>query len=114
MWDHRRSIVVVFAVAILSMSLWRWWNRPPAVTHDNLQYLSLLMTAISSRSADRLEKVDSAVKSRRLSGNMPEAEFQHFQGVIAVARDGDWDVAYQKCFEFAEAQMSRRRSPPAD
>jgi hypothetical protein len=92
----------------------RWWSRPPAVEFDNLKYIQLLSTAISSRNSEWVEKVELAVDERRSAQQMSDAEHAHFEGLIAHARGGNWELADRECFAFAEAQLSRRRSRTAD
>lgn len=106
--------LTVAASALLAVFLvYRWWHQPPAVEFDNLRYIQLLWTAVSSRNEDWLNGVDKAVQQRRESGEMSDSELSHFQKVIATARSGDWDAAGRQCFAFAEAQQNRRRSKPA-
>lgn len=102
------------AAALLALILvYRWWHRPPVVEFDNLRYIQLLWTAVSSRNEDWLNGVDSAVQQRRDAGEMSDRELSHFQQIITLARSGDWDAASRQCFAFAEAQQNRHRSHPA-
>lgn len=86
------------------------WTRPPAVEFQNLKYIQLLTTAISSRRIDMVDKVETAVQQRFDAGEMSEQELNHFQNLFGLARDGQWENADRRCFEFAEAQLSRSRA----
>lgn len=92
----------------------RWWVRPPAVEYDNLKYIQLLSTAISSRNQEWLAKVEQVVEERHRDDQMSPAEHEHFKGLISLAWAGDWEQADRDCFALAEAQLSRRRSKPAE
>lgn len=87
-----------------------WWDRPPTVEYDNLKYIQLMSTAISSRNKDWLDRVELAVRKRHESAEMSEKELKQFLSVIKTAAAGDWKTADRQCFSFAEAQLSRRRS----
>lgn len=90
-----------------------WWITPPAVEFDNLRYIQLLRTAVSSRNSEWLNKVASAVDQRLADGAMSPSEHAHFGKLIAQARSGAWEAADKECFRFEEAQLNRRRSKPA-
>jgi hypothetical protein len=104
-------------LAILAggMLLWQvigWWNRAPAVEYDNLKYIQLLSTAVSSRKPEMVDKVAAAVRQRHAGSQMSDGELAHFEAIIATARSGQWDEADRAAYDFAAAQLSRKRSPP--
>jgi hypothetical protein len=78
-----------------------------------LTLISSLRTAISAKNPTWLEGVSKAVESRRNEAEMSEEEYEHFQSIIAEARSGRWEQAERDCFRFEEAQLNRRRPPPA-
>lgn len=90
----------------------QWWQYPPAVEYDNLQYIQLLRTAVSSKRSDWVEKVEGVVHDRFDSGELSERERAHFDQVIALADAKQWDAANRACFDFEAAQLNRRRSLP--
>ncbi|WP_437201005.1 hypothetical protein [Planctomicrobium sp. SH664] len=107
------GFLVLFMMAGAGWQLMKWWNRPTAVEFDNLKYIQLLTTALSSRSEKMVTQVEGAVKKRFDGHEMSEEEYAHFQKLIQMARDGQWKEADQQCFGFAEAQLNRSRSRPA-
>ena len=113
--ERRMAAIFVALVVLLGGGVWlvRWWTRPPAIEFDNLKYIQLLTTAVSSRNEDMVAKVSHAVEERHRSGKMSESELAHFRRIIALADGGDWQTADRECFTFAEAQLHRRRSRPA-
>jgi hypothetical protein len=86
-----------------------WWNRPPAVEHENLKYIQLLRTAVSAERADWVANVRVALDQRMAENAMSEAERGHFNKILALADARKWQEAHRMCFEFEEVQLSRRR-----
>ncbi|WP_437187096.1 hypothetical protein SH668x_000477 [Planctomicrobium sp. SH668] len=114
--DSRQRFLAIFlgiiVIVVSANQFSKWWFRPTAVEFDNLKYIQLLSTAISSRNPEMVSKVELAIKQRVESKQMSEKEFQHFEMLIGLTRQEKWDEAVKKCYEFAEAQLSRRRSQP--
>jgi predicted negative regulator of RcsB-dependent stress response len=116
-WLRRRGGLLV-AAGVLAVAVWQswgWWLRPPAVEFDNLKYIQLLSTAVSARNPEWLEKVRSAVDTRHSAGELSDRELAAFERILATAQAGEWQRAERDCYDFAKAQLSRRRSqPPGD
>lgn len=116
--DSLREIsLVAKALVVLTIVLglyWivQWWQYPPAVEFDNLKYIQLLRTAVSSKRSDWVEKVEGVVHHRFDSGQLTERERVYFDKVIALADAKQWDAANRACFQFEEAQLNRRRPLP--
>lgn len=112
--ERRMAAIFIAAIVLLGGGVWvfRWWARPPAIEFDNLKYIQLLTTAVSSRNEDQVSKVSFAVEERHRAGKMSETELGHFRRIIGLADSGDWTTADRECFTFAEAQLHRRRSLP--
>lgn len=89
--------------------LWQWWQIPPAVEFDNLKYIQLLRTAVSSERTDWLGKVKLAIDERCRSGEMSPQERSHFDQIIAMAETNNWKAAHEACFRFEVAQLNRHR-----
>jgi hypothetical protein len=102
----------VLAAGYFVWQLIGWWNRAPAVNYDNLRYIQLLSTAVSSRKPEMVDKVAAAVRHRHADSQMSDQELAHFEEILATVRDGKWEEADRETYDFAAAQLSRRRSPP--
>jgi hypothetical protein len=102
----------VLAAGVIVWQALGWWTKPPAVEFDNLRYIQLLTTAISSRKAEMVDKVASAVQKRHSQGAMSELELAHFEEILSTVRSGNWEQADREAYDFAAAQLSRRRSAP--
>lgn len=88
--------------------------KPPAVEFENLHLISSLRTACSAKNEQWLAGVEKAVNLRHEEGGMSDAERDHFAKLIVLAREGKWEEADRRCFDFEAAQQNRRRSRPAE
>ena len=111
-WSLVAKSLVALAVGLGLYWLVQWWQYPPAVEFDNLRYIQLLRTAVSSKRSDWVEKVEGIVHDRFDSGELSERERVHFDEVIALADAKQWDAANRACFDFEAAQLNRRRTKP--
>jgi hypothetical protein len=102
----------LLGAGFLVWQLAAWWTRPPAVEYDNLKYIQLLSTAVSSRKMEMVEKVAGAVRRRHADSQMSDPELAHFETIVTTAHAGQWEEADRQAYDFAAAQLSRRRSPP--
>lgn len=115
-WNQPQLIRIgIIGLLLLAATIWffLWWNRPPAVQHDNLRYIQLLRTAVSSRSADQLGKVEAVLEKRRSTGLLSESEHEHFLRIINRAEQGEWTDADVMTRDFEVAQLSRTRPSAA-
>lgn len=101
--------ILVAVTLLIAFVVWQWWPTPPMVDYDNLRYVQLLRTAISSRNAEYVQKVEQAVDQQVKAGQMTSVERQHFGKIIKIAGDGDWEQADRMSFDFEAAQLGRRR-----
>lgn len=106
-----RGVLAAFAGGACYM-LASWWSRPPAVEHENLKYIRLLRTAVSAERPDWVANVRVALDQRVAENAMSQAERSHFNRILALADARNWQEAHRMCFEFEEAQLSRRRQKP--
>jgi hypothetical protein len=103
--------LLVLCLGLVGYWFVSWWRYPPAVQYDNLRYIQLLRTAVSSERPDWVAKVKEAVELRVNEGAMTEPERLHFLRVIELAETKQWKAAHEVCFQFEEAQLDRRRQP---
>ena len=100
------------AAGVLIWQVIGWWTKAPAVEFDNLKFIQLLSTAVSSRKMEMVDKVAGAVRYRHQDSQMSNDELAHFEVILTTAREGRWEEADRQAFDFAAAQLSRKRSPP--
>lgn len=112
-----RGVLAVLAGLLAVAAVWQawvWWMRPAAVEFDNLKYIQLLTTAVSSRDSGMVDRVELAILDRRQQGNISDREIAEFNAIIELARGEEWETADRACYALAEAQLNRRRkSPPS-
>lgn len=110
---NRNAIAAVSGVILLVTGYWLYglWSRPPVVEHDNLRYIQLLRTAVSSKNPTWLAGVEKAINLRREENSLSPSEERHFRRILDQAKSGDWSNADKACFEFEQAQLNRRRAP---
>ncbi len=101
--------ILVAVMLLIAFLVLQWWRTPPMVDYDNLRFLQLLRTAVSSRNADYVQKVEQAVDQQVKAGQMTSAEREHFGKIIKIAEGGDWEQADRMSFDFEAAQLGRRR-----
>ncbi len=109
---HRlwKSLTAFLAVFAMSGWFFLWWlSRPPAVSLENLKYIQLLRTAVSSQSKEMLLRVEGAIEELASKQQVSDSEYQHFAKIISVAREGRWQQADRMAYAFEEAQLSRSR-----
>lgn len=115
--ERQREFLVGGLIVLLAggVFVYRWWQRPPVVQFENLKYIQLLSTAVSSRNEEWLAKVAQAVGERHAAGEMSSSEMASFQRIMDTAAAGEWERADRECFALAEGQLNRRRAkPPAE
>lgn len=113
-WRRRMWLIpTAIILGVVAFYAYWWWMRPPVVEHDNLKYIQLLWTAVSSRNEEWLKGVERAVLQRHHAGEMSDSELRHFESIIETAQTGDWESANRESFAFAEAQLGRRRQKPS-
>ena len=76
----------------------------PAAQPVNMEIISSLRTACSARNTDWLEANADKIEAQRAAGEMSDAEYKAFSGILAQARSGNWDDAEHACLAFQKAQ----------
>lgn len=110
-----RGVLAVLAGLLAVAAVWQawaWWMKPAAVEFDNLKYIQLLTTAVSSRDSGMVDRVELAILDRRQQGKISDREIAEFDAIIQLAREDRWETADRACYALAEAQLNRRRKTP--
>ncbi len=81
----------------------------PQVQPHNLELTVKLRTAVSAQNEEWLAMNESLVEEQRRAGAMSDEEYEAFQEIIALARDGRWEDAETRCVRLQAAQ-----SPPPE
>jgi hypothetical protein len=91
-------------VATLAISFGAGCNRPPQVTGENRRIIVSLVTAVSARNSDWLEKNAELIEKERAAGKLSDAEYQSFSAIVSQAQAGDWKSAETAAYALREAQ----------
>ena len=92
---------------LLLLGIWyAWGGRPPQVGGDkeSVKTVDALYTAVTSRNAMRLVQCEEQLHTLRDEAKLPRRTADYLDGVISMARGGDWKGASHKLFDFMRAQ----------
>ncbi len=78
--------------------------RPPQVAEENLELISSLRTALSTRNPKRLDDNDRVMRERHAAGELSDTEMAAFNELIEMARDGEWEAAEKRVVTFQRKQ----------
>jgi hypothetical protein len=92
------------ALAGLLLALAGCGGEPSEVELKNRQELEMLLTAVSLKDANQLEKDARRIDARHESGLLSDARHADLQAIIRSARDGDWAAAETQAYAFREAR----------
>jgi hypothetical protein len=108
--NSNRPVWIAIALVIgLGFTVWgiRWYLQPPVVSEGQLRYIQLLRTAVSSENEEHVAGVERVLKKKLDGGELTQKEWRHFQGIIDVAKRGEWESASRACEGFERAQQYR-------
>jgi hypothetical protein len=78
--------------------------RPPQVSEDNLELISSLRTALSTRNPQRLYDNDRVMHERHAAGDLSDDELAAFTELLEMARAGEWEAAEKRVVVFQRRQ----------
>lgn len=104
-------VTIVVVVAVIA-----GLRRPPQMGADEgvFRTVDALFTAVTARDERQLGECDQRLRGYREAGKLPEGAADYLDGVIGQARDGDWEAAAKRLYEFMSAQRREgvREHPP--
>jgi uncharacterized membrane protein YccC len=97
------AIVLVFAV-------WSKWPVPQLNQTDAgvFKTVDALFTALTSRDRTRLNDCERRLKSHRADGRMSESAASALDSIIREARDGEWEPAAKRLYNFMLVQQGKQ------
>jgi hypothetical protein len=105
--DHRAALAAgLVALALLPLGCGR---EPSPREVQNARAFEALLTAVSLKNADEVERDARAIDERHASGEMSDRKYREIAQVIARARAKDWAGAEKRAYEF-RAQFGDRGS----
>ena len=100
---HAKAVAWWIAGAMFGVSM-IGCARPQASSLDNQRLIGSLRTAISARNAQWLEESAKVLEERRTAGKVADAEYEEFQAIIAMAKEGQWEAAEREVIKFLKSQ----------
>ena len=76
----------------------------PVAEPMNMELISSLRTALSTRNDKWLAENEAIVEQRHEKGEMRDDEYEAFRSIIQRAREGDWQGAERASVRFQKAQ----------
>ncbi|HEY3965063.1 MAG TPA: hypothetical protein VGM05_10975 [Planctomycetaceae bacterium] len=111
--DPRRRLVRIACALASVAAIWllvRAFQPPPQIGTDAEVFVTVdaLFTALTSRDDDRLDACDERLHALRETNRLPAAAANYLDAVIDQARNGQWESAARKLYDFMYRQ--RRES----
>lgn len=89
---------------------WAWvWMPPPQIGTDRdvFNTVDALFTALTSRDESRLDDCESRLITAADEGRLPTRPARFLDGVIQQARDGKWEPAARRLYDFMYGQHAK-------
>jgi hypothetical protein len=105
--DRRWVAAVCGVLLVVSVVLlMRHWGSPPQIGADGdvMKTVDALFTAMTTRDLARLDDCDRRLKSYHTAGRLPARPAQALAAMIQQARDGQWEPAAKRLYEFIYGQ----------
>jgi hypothetical protein len=105
------AILGVLVVASAAR-VWLGYRAPPQLPASDEVYKSVdaLFTAVTSRDEQRLAACEERLKNYHNRALLPDRAWQRLSGVITTAKNGQWDTAAHRLYDFIQGQ--RRAGSP--
>ena len=94
------------AVAVVGIGLFFYFSRPPQMgtSEDVFHTVDALYTAVRGRDEKRLADCERRLHAHREGGKLPPAAAESLDGIVRKARNGSWDTAAERLYDFMLAQ----------
>jgi len=96
------------AMLVLLMLVWSWLPPPPLGGDEEVgKTVDALFTALISRNPTWMDNCEQRLHTLRDETRLPLKSAKFLDGVIAQARDGNWEPAAKRLYDF----IIRQRAP---
>lgn len=89
---------LVFVLAIGGCS------RAPQIPSDSRGLIGSLRTAVSAQHKDWLEENAKLVEEKHVQHKLTDEQYQEFESIISLAREGKWSAAESEALRLEKAQ----------
>ncbi len=94
------------AVAVVGIGLFFYFSRPPQMgtSEEVFHTVDALYTAVRGRDEKRLADCEQRLHAHRDAGKLPPAAAESLDGIVRKARNGSWETAAERLYDFMLAQ----------
>ena len=84
-------------------------GRTPQLGPDEATFNSVdaLYTAVTARRTDLLTNCETRLRERHDAGKLPDAAWTELSSIIATSREGKWEAAAERLYDFMKRQEMR-------
>ena len=102
--------ITAVALALVAMN----WRSPPQMGPDEKVFgtVDALFTAVTARDAAQLDRSEARLNDLHAQGKLPEAAHQALSGIVGKAREGKWESAAERLYEFIKGQETGPEHTP--
>ena len=99
------ALLGLVAVAAVALAV-AYFSRPPQMGPDEdvFNTVDALYTAVRLKDAAKVGQCEDRLRAYREAGKLPKESAEYLDRVIAKARDGRWETATERLYEFMLAQ----------
>lgn len=110
--ESRRKLLLGVGCAVIVLFVgWKMWSRvpPPQLKADEEVFTTVdaLFTALTSRDSKRLDDCERRLKGYHDQGRTSDKVAATLDGIVKQARDGKWDPAARKLYDFMLGQRGQ-------
>ena len=80
-------------------------SRAPQIPADSRGLIGSLRTAVSAQRKDWLEQNAKLVEEKHAQSKLTDEQYQEFESIIALGREGKWADAESEAVRLAKAQQ---------
>lgn len=102
LWLPLGAVAVALACAAIVSLM--YLQRPPQIPTDQLRYLQLLSTAISSENAQQVARMSDLLKGQHEAKALSDRQWSEYQKILDLANRSEWRKAMEACERFKAAQ----------
>jgi hypothetical protein len=106
---RRRAVLagagVIGVVFLVWLFIW-WWSRPPQMGREEevTKTVDALFTAVTARDEKLLGQCEQRLHAYGDAGKLPADASTYLDGIITMAREGRWEAAAERLYNFVKAQ----------
>jgi hypothetical protein len=110
---HAMRRLLITAPALLVLALFGC-GKPPQIGSDEEAHKAIdaLFTAVTARDVTQLDRSEARLNDLHSQGKLPAAAHQAINGIVWKAREGKWESAAERLYEFIKGQETGPEHTP--